>query len=322
MPNRLASQSSPYLRQHADNPVDWYPWGDEAFEKARAESKPIFLSVGYSTCHWCHVMAHESFENEAIAKVLNDNFVPIKVDREERPDVDRVYMLFVQATTGSGGWPMSVWLTPELEPFYGGTYFPSVAQWGRPGFVDVLHEISRVWRSEPEKVRQSAAQVTRQITRLADARGGGSRSLGGEDADRMLDDAVSEFARAFDGTHGGFGGAPKFPRPSELLFLLREAARLPSDGAAAGKHRDADAGAREMVVRTLHAMAAGGIHDHVGGGFHRYSVDARWHVPHFEKMLYDQAQLVLAYLEAFQSTGDEGFARVAASTLEYVARDL
>jgi uncharacterized protein len=310
MPNRLARESSPYLRQHAENPVDWYPWGDEAFAKARAESKPIFLSVGYSTCHWCHVMAHESFENEAVARVLNSNFVPVKVDREERPDVDRVYMLFVQATTGSGGWPMSVWLTPELQPFYGGTYFPPASQWGRPGFLDILDEIRRVWGDDPGKVRQSAAQLTRQISEFASARRSQPGALVGSDAGPILDHAVAEFEQSFDRVRGGFGGAPKFPRPTELLFLLREFARTGRQPAL------------DMVTKTLGAMARGGIHDHLGGGFHRYSVDARWHVPHFEKMLYDQAQLALAYLEAFQATHDEDLAHVASRILEYVGRDL
>ncbi len=315
--NHLASEKSPYLLQHANNPVDWYPWGEAAFEKARAERKPIFLSVGYSTCHWCHVMAHESFENEAIAKVLNDNFVPIKVDREERPDVDRVYMLFVQATTAAGGWPMSVWLTPELEPFYGGTYFPPTARWGRAGFIDILEEIARVWRDNADKVRRSAAQVTAQMQQFAashrdgaDTSGAGAASLAGRVGGEVLERAVAEFRRDFDPQHGGFGGAPKFPRPSELFFLLREFARR------------GDESARDMAVETLRAMARGGIHDHLGGGFHRYSVDARWHVPHFEKMLYDQAQLALAYLEAFQVTHDHDLADVAEGILRYVSRDL
>ncbi len=322
MPNHLATEKSPYLLQHADNPVDWYPWGDAAFAKARAEDKPIFVSIGYSTCHWCHVMAHESFENEAVARVLNANFVPVKVDREERPDVDHVYMVFVQATTGSGGWPMSVWLTPELEPFYGGTYFPPTAAWGRPGFIDVLEEIARAWREDRVKVRRSAANVIAQMQQLA-ARGGRQPGAPAVSSD-ALERAVVEFAETFDGAEGGFGGAPKFPRPSDLFFLMREFARLRSGaapGATAGRRDDGTA-ARDMALVTLHAMARGGIHDHLGGGFHRYSVDARWHVPHFEKMLYDQAQLALAYLEAFQVSGERQFADVAADVLRYTARDL
>jgi uncharacterized protein YyaL (SSP411 family) len=305
VPNRLAAEQSPYLLQHKDNPVDWYPWGQEAFELARRENKPIFLSVGYSTCHWCHVMEHESFERPAIAEVLSRYFVSIKVDREERPDVDRVYMTFVQATTGSGGWPMSVWLTPSLEPFYGGTYFPPEARWGRPGFIEILEEIARVWREEQAKVEQSAATI---IGRLQSMRSTGAS--GGVPDTGVLERTVGEFASAFDARRGGFGGAPKFPRPCELLFLLREHART------------GQAVPRDMVLLTLRAMALGGMRDHLGGGFHRYSVDADWRVPHFEKMLYDQAQLVLAYAEAAQVTGDGFYADVALDTLDYVRRDL
>ena len=303
--NRLGAEHSPYLLQHQDNAVDWYPWGEEAFARARAEAKPIFLSIGYSTCHWCHVMAHESFESNDIAAILNREFVSIKVDREERPDVDRVYMTFVQATTGSGGWPMSVWLTPSLQPFYGGTYFPPSARWGRPGFAEILEEIARVWREERDKVEQSAATI---VDRLRSVRAGGGR--GAVPNPDVLDAAVEEFAASFDRRRGGFGNAPKFPRPSELLFLLREHART---GATEP---------RDMALVTLRAMALGGMRDHIGGGFHRYSVDAEWRVPHFEKMLYDQAQLVLAYLEAAQVTGDAFFSDVAIDTLEYVRRDL
>jgi len=305
VPNRLAAEQSPYLLQHKDNPVEWYPWGQDAFDLARRENKPIFLSVGYSTCHWCHVMEHESFENPVIAEVLSRYFVSIKVDREERPDVDRVYMTFVQATTGSGGWPMSVWLTPTLEPFYGGTYFPPEARWGRPGFVEILEEIARVWREEQPKVEQSAATI---VGRLQSMRATGEPA--GVPDPAVLTRTVGEFASSFDPRRGGFGGAPKFPRPSELLFLLREYARA------------GDANARDMVLLTLRAMALGGMRDHLGGGFHRYSVDADWRVPHFEKMLYDQAQLVLAYAEATQITGDRFYADVALDTLDYVKRDL
>jgi len=220
VPNRLASERSPYLLQHLDNPVDWYPWGAEAFARARAEDRPVFLSVGYSTCHWCHVMAHESFENPQVAEVLNEHFVSIKVDREERPDVDRVYMLFVQATTGSGGWPMSVWLTPTLQPFYGGTYFPPTSRWGRPGFVEILTELARLWREERSRVDGSASTILERLRRHAetDEPTGGQRAVAGTD---VLDKAVDEFTIAFDRRYGGFGQAPKFPRPSELLFLLR-----------------------------------------------------------------------------------------------------
>ena len=303
--NRLARERSPYLLQHADNPVDWFPWSDEAFAKARAEAKPIFLSIGYSTCHWCHVMEHESFENADVAAVLNDHYVSIKVDREERPDVDRVYMTFVQATTGSGGWPMSVWLTPDLKPFYGGTYFPPSSRWGRPGFIEILTEINRVWQSERDKVEQSADAVTARLLGMEHT--APVWIVPGADA---LAKTLEQFRESFDARRGGFGDAPKFPRPSELLFLLREHART------------GDAGAREMVLRTLRAMALGGMRDHIGGGFHRYSVDGSWRVPHFEKMLYDQAQLVLAYIEAAQASGDLFYAGVAEDTLAYVLRDM
>src|SRR5687768_11859723 len=305
MPNRLAAEQSPYLLQHKDNPVDWYPWGDEAFERARREDKPIFLSIGYSTCHWCHVMEHESFESPELAEILNHHFVSIKVDREERPDVDRVYMTFVQATTGSGGWPMSVWLTPDLKPFYGGTYFPPASRWGRPGFTEILEEIARAWRDERDKVLESATMIVERLRSLG-ARDGTAELPG----TRVLDTTVAEFASSFDQRRGGFGGAPKFPRPSELLFLLREHVRT---GAAPP---------RDMALATLRAMALGGMRDHLGGGFHRYSVDADWRVPHFEKMLYDQAQLALAFVEGAQVSGDAFYGDVAIDTLDYVRRDL
>jgi uncharacterized protein YyaL (SSP411 family) len=305
--NRLAHEQSPYLLQHANNPVDWYPWGDDAFARARSEDKPIFLSIGYSTCHWCHVMEHESFESAMIAELLNRDFVSIKVDREERPDVDRVYMAFVQATTGSGGWPMSVWLTPELQPFYGGTYYPPESQWGRPGFREVLTEITRAWREERSQVVESAGQITARLAEMARAEVGGRGAVPGTDA---LATTVRQFKGSFDKRRGGFGDAPKFPRPSELLLLLREYARTGDDEA------------RDMVLLTLRAMALGGMRDHIGGGFHRYSVDANWRVPHFEKMLYDQAQLVLAYLEAAQVSQDVFFSQIAEDTLQYVRREM
>lgn len=303
--NRLAGERSPYLLQHATNPVDWWPWGDDAFATARREHKPIFLSIGYSTCHWCHVMAHESFENATVAAVLNDHFVSVKLDREERPDVDRVYMSFVQATTGSGGWPMSVWLTPELKPFYGGTYFPPRSQWGRPGFVELLQEIARLWQADQAKLRGSADDVILQLASHA-----GELPSDGIPPPSALERTSAQFAQAFDQRFGGFGQAPKFPRPTELLFLLREFART---GRAEW---------RDMVVHTLRAMAWGGMRDHIGGGFHRYSVDREWRVPHFEKMLYDQAQLVLAYIEGAQATGDRFFLDVADDTLAYVLREM
>jgi uncharacterized protein len=305
--NRLAREQSPYLLQHASNPVDWYPWGDEAFARARAEDKPIFLSIGYSTCHWCHVMEHESFESNEIADLLNREFISIKVDREERPDVDRVYMAFVQATTGSGGWPMSVWLTPDLQPFYGGTYYPPRSQWGRPGFSEVLTEIARAWREERAQLVASAGQIVERLREMAvPERTPGSAAPGPE----ALATTLRQFKSSFDRRRGGFGDAPKFPRPSELFFLLREHVR------------SGDAEARDMVALTLRAMALGGMRDHIGGGFHRYSVDGDWRVPHFEKMLYDQAQLVIAYLEAAQATSEPFFAQIAEDTLQYVRREM
>jgi hypothetical protein len=303
--NRLAHEKSPYLLQHAHNPVDWYPWGAEAFQKAASEAKPIFLSVGYATCHWCHVMERESFEDERIAALLNEHFVPVKVDREERPDVDRVYMLFVQATTGSGGWPMSVWLTPDRKPFYGGTYFPPDDRYGRPGFARVLERVAEAWKTNPDAIVQESESVLDELrTRIEAGSAAGLLDAG------PLDSGFFSYRRTFDRQHGGFGGAPKFPQPSIFRFLLREHARTGNPEALG------------MVLDTLRAMARGGIRDHLGGGFHRYSVDDRWFVPHFEKMLYDQAQLAVAYLEAFQVTGDEMFAGVARGIFEYILRDM
>src|SRR5215207_3980838 len=249
MPNRLARERSPYLLQHANNPVDWFAWGDEAFERARREDKPIFLSIGYSTCHWCHVMAHESFESTAVADVLNEHFVSIKVDREERPDVDRVYMTFVQVTTGGGGWPMSVWLTPSLEPFYGGTYFPPTSRWGRPGFVDILTELMRAWREDRARIEESAASILGRLRSFGQT-GEGGRVGGPIPGAEALDRAVAEFETAFDRRRGGFGNAPKFPRPSELLFLMREHARPAAEPPLA------------MALHTLRSMASGGMRDH------------------------------------------------------------
>lgn len=303
--NRLAQEQSPYLLQHAHNPVDWYPWGEEAFAKARAENKPIFLSIGYSTCHWCHVMERESFEDDATAEILNRDFISIKVDREERPDVDRVYMLFVQATTGGGGWPMSVWLTPELKPFYGGTYFPPDSRYGRPGFKTVLNHIAQAWRDDRERIDGSVEEIMGQLQ--------GYAALGkapGLVEDTVLDAGYNHSRRTFDKKLGGFGTAPKFPRPVQLNFLLRYWKATGEDEAL------------DMVVATLRAMARGGMNDQLGGGFHRYSVDARWFVPHFEKMLYDQAQLAVSYLEAYQITGYADLADEARRIFEYVLRDM
>jgi uncharacterized protein YyaL (SSP411 family) len=304
--NRLAHEKSPYLLQHAHNPVDWYPWGQAALDKARQEDKPIFLSIGYSTCHWCHVMERESFENEDVARILNEHFVPVKVDREERPDLDRVYMLFVQASTGSGGWPMSVWLTPEGKPFFGGTYFPPDTSYGRPGFGAILKRLAQAWREDRTKIEESGAHVLEQLLQYSQQNVEGRGQVG----QNALDSAFFAFRRSFDARLGGFGAAPKFPRPSVLNFLLRY-------GAATGNEE-----ARDMVLVTLRAMAKGGMHDQLGGGFHRYSVDENWFVPHFEKMLYDQAQLAISYLEAYQLTGDAQYADVARDIFEYVLRDL
>ena len=309
--NRLAKEKSPYLLQHQHNSVDWYPWGAEAFAKAKAEGKPIFLSVGYSTCHWCHVMAHESFENEVIAKLMNALFVCVKVDREERPDVDRVYMTYVQATTGGGGWPLSVWLTPDLQPFFGGTYFPPGDRGGRPGFSTVLQRLADAWKNDRGRVVEAATGAMKALAEYT-AAGAAKSEAAGRDA---LTAGFNQFARSFDDDLGGFGGAPKFPRPVALNFLLRIYAR---EGAGS---KDGKA-ARAMALFTLRQMAAGGMHDHLGGGFHRYSVDRFWHVPHFEKMLYDQAQLASSYLEAFQLTRDPADEAVARDILDYVRRDM
>ncbi len=305
MPNALIHEKSPYLQQHAYNPVKWLPWGDEAFRKAREEDKPIFLSVGYSTCHWCHVMERESFESEEIAEILNRYFVPVKVDREERPDVDRIYMLFVQATTGSGGWPMSVWLTPEGKPFFGGTYFPPASRHGQMGFRGVLERIAEAWRAERAAIVQSSADVLEQLRRhtaLAPTYAVLSEGLS--------ESAFFAFRREFDTRFAGFGPAPKFPRVSIHNFLLRYYAR-------AGNVEAAD-----LVFATLNQMGRGGIRDHLGGGFHRYAVDARWRLPHFEKMLYDQAQIAVSYLEAYQISNDAFYIQAARETLDYVLRDM
>jgi uncharacterized protein len=307
--NRLAQEKSPYLLQHAHNPVDWYPCGEEAFEKARRENKPIFLSVGYSTCHWCHVMAHESFENEEIAALMNREFVNIKVDREERPDVDRVYMTFVQATTGGGGWPMSVWLTPDLKPFVGGTYFPPEDRYGQPAFRNVLERIATAWKENHDKIVDQGGKIVEALRESQSA----TTAEGKIDA-AILDAAYRQLERSYDSKEGGFGNAPKFPRPVAFNFLTRFYARDPNG--ESGKR------ALEMTLFTLRKMAAGGMHDHIGGGFHRYSVDRYWHVPHFEKMLYDQAQLATAYLDAFQITRDRQYESVARDILDYVARDM
>ncbi len=297
MANRLAASLSPYLLQHAHNPVDWFPWGEEALAKARAEDRPIFLSIGYSACHWCHVMERESFENDAVARLLNAHFVPIKVDREERPDLDDLYMDAVQTLTGQGGWPMSVWLTPDLRPFYGGTYFPPESRRGMPGFRPLLERIVHLWEAQRGDVLGQATELTAELQRQVQVKAGRELPEPG-----IFEGALTQLRQAFDPRWGGFSPAPKFPQQMACELLLRRGS--PED--------------RRMVLRTLDAMWDGGMYDHVGGGFARYSVDVKWLVPHFEKMLYDNAQLASCYLLAFQATKDPKYARIAAETLDYL----
>jgi uncharacterized protein YyaL (SSP411 family) len=304
--NRLGNETSPYLQQHKDNPVDWYPWGEEAFARARAEDRPVLLSVGYAACHWCHVMAHESFEDPAVAAVMNELFVNVKVDREERPDVDAVYMEAVQAMTGHGGWPMTAFLTPEAKPFFGGTYFPPRPRPGMPAFVDLCRAVAEAWSERRGDVDDQATRLADALGQVAELAPGGGKQPGLE----VVHQARKSLAERFDHQWGGFGRAPKFPQPDTIELLLRLHAR------------EGDAEALEMATFTLDAMAAGGIYDHLGGGFHRYSVDPRWLVPHFEKMLYDQALLARAYLHAWQLTGEDRHLQVLAETIDYVRRDL
>ena len=318
--NRLASESSPYLRQHADNPVDWYPWGDEAFARARAEDRPVFLSIGYSACHWCHVMAHESFEDEATAAQMNDGFVCIKVDREERPDVDAVYMEAVQAITGSGGWPMSVFLTPDGRPFFGGTYFPPVDRPGMSSFRTVLGALTDVWDDRRDEVEEQATELAGAIasrSRITRTDGTPAGDVGPHRVRDLVDRAVVDLARRFDADWGGFGPAPKFPNPTLVDLCLAH------DVAGRSVAAPGDPGAsRHMATATLDGMAAGGLWDHLGGGFARYSTDVEWLVPHFEKMLYDQAGLLRAYLHAWQVTDHDDYLDVATGIVDYVLRDL
>lgn len=302
---RLAQERSPYLLQHADNPVDWYPWGEEAFAKAKEEDKPIFLSIGYSACHWCHVMAHESFEDEAIASLMNAEFVNIKLDREERPDIDDIYMSFVQMATGGGGWPMSVFLTPDLKPFYGGTYFPPRDGYGRPGFPTLLQGIAEAWRTKRAEIDQASQGAVEQMHLVLGSTPPKELLRGS-----IIEDAAKSLLSSFDPVNGGFGGAPKFP-PSYSLSLLMRYYR-----------KSGDQQALRAVTHTLDRMASGGMYDQLGGGFHRYSVDATWLVPHFEKMLYDNALLAFAYLEAHQLTGENRYCQVAVEILDYVLRDM
>lgn len=307
MPNLLISEASRYLQQHAHNPVDWFPWSDAALVKARQENKPIFLSIGYSACHWCHVMAHESFEDEATAALLNTHFVSIKVDREERPDLDRIYMSAVQAMTGGGGWPMSVFLTPEGAPFYSGTYFPKTARYGMPSFTQVLRAIAEAWETRREQLLQGGDRLVQTLRE----QGMTTAPVPGQElSTTTLEEAFHHLQQNFDTVHGGWGNAPKFPQPMILEFLLRY------------HHSTGNPEALAMVTHTLEAMARGGIYDQLGGGFHRYAVDSNWLTPHFEKMLYDNALLVPVYLHAWQVTGEPLFRAVAEETLDYVLREM
>jgi uncharacterized protein YyaL (SSP411 family) len=303
--NNLIHETSPYLLQHAHNPVEWFAWGNEAFAKAKAEDKPVLVSIGYSACHWCHVMEHESFENEETARVMNENFVCIKVDMEERPDVDRIYMDFVQMTTGSGGWPLNVFLSPEKLPFFGGTYFPPDNRYNMPSFQRVLTSVADAWREKRDELMHSANEVLGEMRRV------GLAEMAGESlSEDQLDSAFQSFVKYFDARNGGFGGAPKFPPAMSLEFLLRY------------YHRTKNENALAMVTQTAQKMAFGGIYDQLGGGFHRYAVDSVWLVPHFEKMLYDNAQLIRIYLHLFQTTKDDFYKRIAVETLEYVKREM
>ncbi|MCZ6806508.1 MAG: thioredoxin domain-containing protein [Deltaproteobacteria bacterium] len=305
--NRLILESSPYLLQHAHNPVNWYPWSEDAFERAKRENKPVFLSIGYSTCHWCHVMERESFEDEEIASFLNRHFIAIKVDREERPDVDSVYMTAVQILTGRGGWPMTVIMTPDKDPFFGGTYFPprKGLRGSRAGLIDILTEMARLYQQEPTRAVEQAQELSQRVAQVTTTyRGAGVPS------DRLIVAAVQRLSSGFDPLDGGFGRAPKFPQPARLAILLRYA------------RRTQDPGALQIVTTTLDKMADGGMYDHLGGGFHRYSTDGQWLVPHFEKMLYDNAQLTSVYLDAWQVTGNAEYQRVARDILDYVAREM
>lgn len=301
--NRLSKEKSPYLLQHKDNPVGWYPWGEEAFQKAKQEDKPVFLSIGYSTCHWCHVMAHESFEDEEVAKVLNRDYICVKVDREERPDIDAVYMSVCQAVTGSGGWPLTIFLTPEQKPFFAGTYFPKQGRYGQFGLIELLERVAYLWKNERQELLRAGNEITQAIIQ--------SQSGSKQEPDRaIVETAYSQLQRRFDHQWGGFGTAPKFPTPHNLLFLMRFA------------HAMQESDAMKMATVTLEDMARGGIHDHIGGGFSRYSTDENWLVPHFEKMLYDNALLLIAYVTAYQHTKEEHFADVAHRTADYILREL
>ncbi len=309
--NRLINEKSPYLLQHAYNPVDWFPWGDEAFEKAKAENKPVFLSIGYSTCHWCHVMEKDSFEDQEVAALINEHFVPVKVDREERPDLDQIYMAACQALTGQGGWPLTVFLTPDKKPFYAGTFFPKRSRYGINGLIDILPKLSDFWKEDREKVVKAGDELTSALFKITrdtgNADAAGLRELPGAE---LLDQACNHLKDSYDQKYGGFGEAPKFPAPHQLMFLIR------------CWKRNEDRDALDMVVSTLRAVHRGGIFDQLGYGMHRYSVDSKWLVPHFEKMLYDQALIVLAALEAYKASGEEEMTGLARKVITYVTTEL
>ncbi|TFH49177.1 MAG: thioredoxin domain-containing protein, partial [Methanothrix sp.] len=304
--NRLLSEKSPYLLQHAYNPVHWYPWSEEAFQAAAKKDKPVFLSVGYSTCHWCHVMAHESFEDEAVAALMNQAFICIKVDREERPDIDQMYMSVAQAMTGRGGWPLTIIMTPEKKPFFAATYIPKTGRFGQAGMMEIIPRIKEIWENNREELLNSADKILDYLKQAQSQPSAQAANLDGA----FLERGYAALDSIYDPQNGGFGTAPKFPTPHNLFFLLRH------------WHRSGDEHALQMVEAILQAMRMGGIYDHVGFGFHRYSTDAQWLVPHFEKMLYDQTLMAIAYTEGHQATGKEEYARTAREILEYVLRDM
>ncbi len=307
-PNRLIDEKSPYLLQHAYNPVNWFPWGEEAFQKANQEEKPVFLSIGYSTCHWCHVMEEESFEDEAVASLLNNHFVPIKVDREERPDIDNVYMKVCQALTGQGGWPLTIIMTPNKEPFFAGTYFPRTATQGRPGLIQILEQVKTAWQNNRDELVTNSQKIINQVQRTQEFTQ--TEEVNTDHLEKLLKETVASLQHNFDQEYGGFGTSPKFPRPHNLMFLLRYSKLM------------GDQQPLEMVTETLDNLYRGGIYDQIGGGFARYSTDQKWLVPHFEKMLYDNALLTIVYLEAYQATNDQNYAVVAEETLEYLMREM
>ena len=318
MPNKLSTSTSPYLLQHAHNPVDWYPWGEEALNKARTENKPIFLSIGYAACHWCHVMAHESFEDAETAAFMNEHFVNIKVDREERPDIDAIYMQATVAMTGSGGWPMSVFLTPDLQPFYTGTYFPPIRRYNMPAFRDILAGIARTWKEDPNEIERVSGQVSSHLQQALNT----NINTGSTLTQEHLDTALKSLIDTYDWEHGGWGAAPKFPQPMTIEYLLRRSIPSPSGRGMSEGQGEGENATLKASLHALKSMARGGMYDVVGGGFSRYSTDNSWLVPHFEKMLYDNAQLARAYLHAWQITGDDFFKRIVVETLDFITREM